>query len=61
MDDVVVINVSGSFAALGPVASTELRLAPIVYTVSMFPVRVLLQIDGQPARSSAGSCCRIGR
>ena len=54
MGDVVVINVSGSFAALGPVASSELRLAQIVYTVSVFPVRVLLQIDGQPARSIGG-------
>jgi germination protein M len=54
MGDVVVINLSGSFSALGPETSPELRLAQIVYTVSIFPVRVLFQIDGQPARAVGG-------
>jgi hypothetical protein len=54
MGDVLVVNLSGSFSALGPQFSSELRVAQIVYTVSVFPVRVLFQIDGQPARAIAG-------
>jgi hypothetical protein len=54
MGDVLVIDVSGSFSALGPPGSSELRLAQIVYTVSVFPVRVQFQIDGQPARAVGG-------
>jgi hypothetical protein len=54
MGDVLVVDVSGSFSALGPPGSSELRLAQIVYTVSVFPVRVLFHIDGQPARAVGG-------
>jgi hypothetical protein len=54
MDDVLVVNLSGSFSALGPQFSSELRVAQIVYTVSVFPVRVVFQIDGQPARAIGG-------
>ena len=54
MGDVAVVNLSGSFSALGPQASPQLRLAQIVYTVTVFPVRVLFQIDGQPARAIGG-------
>jgi hypothetical protein len=54
MGDVLVVNLSGSFSALGPQFSSELRVAQIVYTVSVFPVRVLFQIDGQPARAIGG-------
>jgi hypothetical protein len=54
MDDVAVINLSGSFSALGPQTSPELRLAQIVYTLSNFPVRVLFQIDGQTAHAVGG-------
>jgi hypothetical protein len=54
MGDVFVVNLSGSFSALGPQFSPELRVAQIVYTVSVFPVRVVFQIDGQPARAIAG-------
>jgi len=54
MGDVLVIDLSGSFSTLGPPGSSELRLAQIVYTVSVFPVRVLFHIDGQPARAVGG-------
>jgi len=54
MGDVLVVDLSGSFSALGPQFSSELRVAQIVYTVSVFPVRVLFQIDGQPARAIGG-------
>ena len=54
MGDVLVVNLSGSFSALGPQFSSELRVAQIVYTVSVFPVRVLFQIDGQAARAIGG-------
>ena len=54
MGDVLVVDLSGSFSALGPPGSSELRLAQIVYTVSVFPVRVLFHIDGQPARAVGG-------
>ena len=54
MGDVLVVNLSGSYSALGPQFSSELRVAQIVYTVSVFPVRVLFQIDGQPARAIGG-------
>jgi hypothetical protein len=54
MGDVVIVDLSGSFSALGPPGSSELRLAQIVYTVSVFPVRVLFQIDGQTARAVGG-------
>jgi germination protein M len=52
--DVLAVNLSGSFSALGPQFSSELRVAQIIYTVSVFPVRVLFQIDGQPARAVGG-------
>ncbi|HEY8092372.1 MAG TPA: GerMN domain-containing protein, partial [Acidimicrobiales bacterium] len=54
MDDVAVVNLTGSFSALGPQTSPELRLAQIVYTLSSFPVRVQFQIDGQTARAVGG-------
>ena len=54
MGDVLVVDLSGSFSTLGPPGSSELRLAQIVYTVSVFPVRVLFHIDGQPARAVGG-------
>jgi hypothetical protein len=54
MGDVLVVDLSGSFSALGPQFSSEQRVAQIVYTVSVFPVRVLFQIDGQPARAIGG-------
>jgi germination protein M len=54
MGDVLVVDLSGSFSALGPQFSSELRVAQIVYTVSVFPVRVLFRIDGQPARAIGG-------
>ena len=54
MGDVLVVNLSGSFSALGPQFSSELRVAQIGYTVSVFPVKVLFQIDGQPARAIGG-------
>ncbi len=54
MGDVLVVDLSGSFSTLGPPGSSELRLAQFVYTVSVFPVRVLFQIDGQTARAVGG-------
>ena len=52
--DVAVVDLTGSFAALGPSNSAELRLAQIVYTVTTFPVSVSFYIDGRPAKAIAG-------
>jgi hypothetical protein len=54
MGDVFVVDLAGSFAALGPQFSGQQRVAQIVYTLTVFPVKVLFQIDGQPARAVGG-------
>jgi hypothetical protein len=52
--DVFVVDLAGSFAALGPQFSGQQRVAQIVFTLTVFPVKVLFQIDGQPARAVGG-------
>jgi hypothetical protein len=52
--NVVMIDLTGSFGALGPANSAVLRLAQIVYTVTIFPVTVRFLLDGQPAKAIGG-------
>jgi hypothetical protein len=52
--NVVTVDLTGSFASLGPANSAPLRLAQIVYTITTFPVTVRFQIDGQTAKAIGG-------
>ncbi len=52
--NVAVVDLTGSFSALGPANSAALRLAQIVYTVTTFPVTVRFYIDGRPAQAIGG-------
>jgi Sporulation and spore germination/Immunoglobulin-like domain of bacterial spore germination len=52
--NIVDVDLTGSFSALGPQGSAELRVAQIVYTLTIFPVSVRFFIEGQPAVAIAG-------
>ncbi len=52
--DVAVLDLTGSFSALGPENSAVLRLAQIVYTLTTLPVSVRFYIDGQQAKAIGG-------
>jgi hypothetical protein len=53
-DNVVDLDLTGSFSALGPQGSAELRVAQIVYTLTIFPVSVRFFIEGKPAAAIGG-------